>query len=64
VEAINTFLENLEKNKVASLQKGRGVREKREIKSQTGKTTFEFDIELKEEKQPLSKGDDRSKISG
>jgi len=64
VEAINTFLENLEKNKVASLQKGRGGREKREIKSQTGKTTFEFDIELKEEKQSTSKGDDRSKISG
>ncbi len=67
VEAINTFLENLEKNKVASLQKGRGGREKREIKSQTGKTTFEFDIELKEEslnKPGASKEDDPSKISG
>ena len=50
VESINTFLANLEKNKVASLQLGRGGKERREIKSQTGKTTFEFDIELKEQK--------------
>jgi hypothetical protein len=49
VESINTFLENLEKNKVASLQIGRGGKELREIKSQTGKTTFEFNIELKEQ---------------
>lgn len=56
VEAINTFLENLEKSKVASLQLGRGGKERREIKSQTGKTTFEFDIELKEkaETKPLN----------
>ena len=56
VEAINTFLENLEKSKVASLQRGRGGKERREIKSQTGKTTFEFDIELKEkaETKPLN----------
>ena len=67
VEAINTFLENLEKNNVASLQKGRGGKELREIKSQTGKTTFEFDIELKEETQSEPSpagGEGKAKISG
>jgi hypothetical protein len=58
VESINTFLANLEKNKVASLQLGRGGKERREIKSQTGKTTFEFDIELKEQK--VTGGDQES----
>ena len=54
VEAINTFLENLEKNKVASLRLGRSGKELREIKSQTGKTTFEFEIELKEKIDDVS----------
>ena len=55
VEAINTFLEELVKNKVASLQKSRTGKELREIKSQTGKTTFKFDIELIEEEQVAPK---------
>ena len=67
VEAINTFLEELVKNKVASLQKSRTGKELREIKSQTGKTTFKFDIELIEEEQVAPKTEDaneKSNLSG
>lgn len=49
IESINTFIEKLEKNKVANLQKGRGGDEKRKIRSAGGKTAFEVDIELIEE---------------
>lgn len=49
IESINTFIENLEKNKVANLQKGRGGDERRKIRSAGGKTSFEVDIELLEE---------------
>ena len=67
VEAISTFLEELVKNKVASLQKSRTGKELREIKSQTGKTTFKFDIELIEEEQVAPKTEDaneKSNLSG
>ena len=60
-------MEELVKNKVASLQKSRTGKELREIKSQTGKTTFKFDIELIEEEQVAPKTEDaneKSNLSG
>ncbi len=49
IEAINTFIESLEKNKVGNIQTGRSGEEKRVIKSGGGKTTFEIEFELFEE---------------
>ena len=49
VEAINTFIENLEKNKVANIRKNRSGEEIREIESDGGKTTFEIEFDLMEE---------------
>ena len=49
MEAINTFIENLEKNKVANIRKNRSGEEIREIESDGGKTTFEIEFDLMEE---------------
>ena len=49
IEAINTFIESLEKNKVGNIRTGRSGEEKREIKSGGGKTTFDIEFELIEE---------------
>ncbi len=49
IEAINTFIENLEKNKVANIRTGRAGEEMRTIKSEGGKTTFEIEFELTEQ---------------
>ncbi len=49
IESINTFIEKLEKNKVASLKVDRGGDERRKIRSAGGKTSFEMDIELVED---------------
>ena len=49
IEAINTFIESLEKNKVGNIRIGRSGEEKREIKSGGGKTTFDIEFELIEE---------------
>ena len=49
IESINTFIEKIEKNKVANLKLDRGGDERRKIRSAGGKTSFEMDIELIEE---------------
>jgi hypothetical protein len=49
IEAINTFIESLEENKVGNIRIGRSGEEKREIKSGGGKTTFDIEFELMEE---------------
>jgi hypothetical protein len=49
IESINTFIENIEKNKVAILMLDRGGDERRKIRSAGGKTSFEMDIELIED---------------
>jgi hypothetical protein len=49
IESINTFIENIEKNKVATLMLDRGGDERRKIRSAGGKTSFEMDIELIED---------------
>ena len=54
IEAINTFIGNLEKNDVATIQKGRSGEEKRKIESGGDKTTFEIEFQLIEEEQPKS----------
>ena len=52
IESINTFIDKLEKNKVAILQTGRSGDERRKIRSAGGKTAFEVDVELIEENKP------------
>jgi hypothetical protein len=54
IKAINTFIDNLEKNNVATIQKGRSGEEKRKIESGGEKTTFEIEFQLIEEEQPKS----------
>ena len=54
VEAINNFIENLEKNKVANIRTGRSGDERRTIKSDGGKTTFEIEFDLTEISGPNS----------
>ena len=54
IKAINTFIDNLEKNNVATIQKGRSGEEKRKIESGGGKTTFEIEFQLIEEEQSKS----------
>jgi hypothetical protein len=54
IEAINTFIENLKKNEVATIRIGRSGDEKRKIESGGGKTTFEIEFELIEEEFPKS----------
>lgn len=49
IESINTFIEKIEKNKVATLKLDRSGDERRKIRSAGGKTSFEMDIELIEE---------------
>ena len=49
IESINTFIENIEKNKVATLMLDRGGDERIKIRSAGGKTSFEMDIELIED---------------
>ena len=49
IESINTFIENIEKNNVATLMLDRGGDERRKIRSAGGKTSFEMDIELIED---------------
>jgi hypothetical protein len=51
IEAINTFIGNVEKNKVAMLKLDRGGDERRKIRSAGGKTSFEIDIALIEDSQ-------------
>jgi hypothetical protein len=51
IKAINTFIDNLEKNNVATIQKGRSGEEKRKIESGGEKTTFEIEFQLIEEEQ-------------
>lgn len=46
VEAVNTFIEKLEGNKVANMRRGRTGKELREINSGGGKTTFEIELNL------------------
>ena len=53
VEAINNFIENLE-NKVANIRTGRSGDERRTIKSDGGKTTFEIEFDLTEISGPNS----------
>jgi hypothetical protein len=54
IEAINTFIENLKKNEVATIRIGRSGDEKRKIESGGGKTTFEIEFQLIEEELPKS----------
>ena len=54
IEAINTFIENLKKNEVATIRIGRSGDEKRKIESGGGKTTFEIEFQLIEEELPNS----------
>jgi hypothetical protein len=54
IKAINTFIDNLEKNNVATIQKGRSGEEKRKIESGGEKTTFEIEFQLIDEEQPKS----------
>lgn len=51
IESINTFIGNVEKNKVAILKLDRGGDERRKIRSAGGKTSFEIDIALIEDSQ-------------
>lgn len=64
VEAINTFIENLEINGVATIRRNRSGEEIREIESDGGKTTFEIEFNLIEEvsnpgssEKPLASGE-------
>jgi len=54
VESVNTFIEQLEKNEVATLRTGRSGEERREIKSGGGSTTFEVDFRIIEETKDAS----------
>ena len=54
IEAINTFIENLKENEVATIRIGRSGDEKRKIESGGGKTTFEIEFQLIEEELPKS----------
>ena len=58
VEAINTFIENLEKNNVAIIKKNRSGEEMREIESDGGKTTFEIEFNLMEESSEQAVSDE------
>ena len=49
VEAINTFLANLKKAKVARIKTGRSGEDLRKIKSGGGETTFEIQLETFED---------------
>ncbi len=49
VESVNTFLENLENAKVGRIRKGRSGEELRQIKSGSGKTSFDVELDLIEE---------------
>ena len=51
VEAINNFIEELELNNVAFINKNRSGDEIREIERDGGKTTFKIEFKLMEEKQ-------------
>ena len=52
IEAINTFIENLEKNQIASIRIGRSGDEKRKIESDGDKTTFTIEFNLIEQDLP------------
>ena len=52
IEAINTFIENLEKNQIASIRISKSGDEKRKIESEGDKTTFEIEFDLIEQNLP------------
>ena len=64
VEAINTFVENLENEGVAVIRKNRSGEEIREVEGEGGRTTFKIEFQLLEENLENSKNQDDSNLNG